>query len=80
MKGHSETHFENENMFLEKWEVINTLKTIKVWPHPAWLNCCPVKIVREVIGVAFSSSKIAHAGVKGALLDHPLWLSLMIPS
>jgi len=29
-------------------------------------------MVREVIGVASSSSKIAHAGVKGALLDHPL--------
>ena len=23
MKAHSETHFENENMFLEKWKVIN---------------------------------------------------------
>ena len=22
MKAHSETHFENENMFLEKWKVI----------------------------------------------------------
>ena len=22
-KAHSETHFENENMFLEKWKVIN---------------------------------------------------------
>ena len=23
MKAHSETHFENENMFLEKWKLIN---------------------------------------------------------
>ena len=23
MKAHSETHFENESMFLEKWKVIN---------------------------------------------------------
>ena len=23
MKAHSETHFENENMFSEKWKVIN---------------------------------------------------------
>ena len=23
MKAHSKTHFENENMFLEKWKVIN---------------------------------------------------------
>ena len=23
MKAHSETHLENENMFLEKWKVIN---------------------------------------------------------
>ena len=23
MEAHSQTHFENENMFLEKWKVIN---------------------------------------------------------
>ena len=23
MKAHSETHFENENMFLERWKLIN---------------------------------------------------------
>ena len=23
MKAHSETYFENENMFLEKWKIIN---------------------------------------------------------
>ena len=26
MKAHSKTHFENENMFLEKWKVINPFK------------------------------------------------------
>ena len=25
MKDHSETHFENENMVLEKWKGINTV-------------------------------------------------------
>ena len=29
MKAHSETHFENENIFLEKWKVIIPLKKRK---------------------------------------------------
>ena len=33
MKAHSKTHFENENMFLEKWQVI--LKHPKVHLPPA---------------------------------------------
>ena len=26
MKAHSKIHFENENMFLENWKVVNTFK------------------------------------------------------
>ena len=35
MKAHSETHFENENMFLEKWKVI---KEHRVWLD-SWMFC-----------------------------------------
>ena len=37
MKAHSETHFENENMFLEKWKLINPFFLELVVRH-LWLS------------------------------------------